>query len=62
MRPKGRAGQGKWTISPLNAEHRRDNFDCGERSLNDYLKRYGRQNARRGIGRTYVANADMARH
>jgi GNAT superfamily N-acetyltransferase len=36
-------------------KHGRDNFDCGESSLNDYLKRFARQNANKNLGRTFVA-------
>ena len=42
-------------IEPLGAKHDRAAFDCGEESLNTYLKRYARQNASRFIGITYVA-------
>jgi ribosomal protein S18 acetylase RimI-like enzyme len=33
----------------------RDNFDCGIPELNDYLKKYARQNQRKGIAKTWVA-------
>lgn len=42
-------------IEPLQSHHDRKNFDCGEKSLNDYLQRYARQNAENGSSRTYVA-------
>jgi GNAT superfamily N-acetyltransferase len=42
-------------IEPLTARHDRDSFDCGEQSLNDFLKRFARQNAEKGLGRTFVA-------
>ncbi|OKH40151.1 GNAT family N-acetyltransferase [[Phormidium ambiguum] IAM M-71] len=43
----------------------RDNFDCGVPELNEYLKKYARQNDRRGIAKTFVAisegeNKDVA--
>jgi len=44
-----------WSIELLDKRHDRSAFDCGNPSLNEYLKRYASQNARRGIGRTYVA-------
>lgn len=42
-------------IEPLTASHNREWFDCGEESLNDFLKRFARQNDEKGLGRTYVA-------
>ena len=45
----------RYDIEPLTARHDRAAFACGEPSLNDFLKRYARQNDERGLGRTYVA-------
>lgn len=45
-------------IELLAARHRRDDFDCGEPALNDFLRRYARQQAERDFSRTYVAVAD----
>ena len=42
-------------VQPLAAGHDREGFDCGEPALNEYLRRYARQNQDRGIGRTFVA-------
>jgi len=42
-------------IEPLNATHNRESFDCGVESLNDFLKRFAKQNDKKGLGRTYVA-------
>lgn len=44
-----------FTIEPLTARHNREVFDCGEESLNNFLKRFARQNSEKGLGRTYVA-------
>lgn len=44
-----------FTITQLAATHNRADFDCGEESLNDFLKRFARQNSEKGLGRTYVA-------
>lgn len=44
-------------IELLAAGHRRDDFDCGEPGLNDFLRRYARQQADRDFSRTYVAVA-----
>ena len=44
-----------FTIEALAARHERVQFDCGEPSLNDYLRLYSWQNDKRGLGKTYVA-------
>jgi GNAT superfamily N-acetyltransferase len=45
----------EFAIEPLGRKHRRDNFDCGEESLNAFLRLYARQNSERGLGKTFVA-------
>lgn len=42
-------------VDPLEARHNRKFFDCGEPSLDEYLKRFARQNMANGSSRTYVA-------
>ena len=42
----------------LSAEHDRSQFDCGESVLNEYLKSYAGQHARKDQSRTYVATDD----
>ncbi len=44
-----------FTIELLNKKHQRENFDCGEESLNQFLKKYARQNQEKGFSRTFVA-------
>jgi GNAT superfamily N-acetyltransferase len=44
-----------YKIEKISAKHDRDDFDCEEESLNDFLKRFARQNDEKGFGRTYVA-------
>lgn len=44
-----------YKIEPLATTHDRQTFDCGEESLDIFLKRYARQNAKKGLGRTFVA-------
>ncbi len=44
-----------YNIEILLPAHDRDSFDCEEESLNDFLKRFARQNNEKGLGRTYVA-------
>ncbi len=43
------------TIESLTKHHNRVNFDCGEESLNSFLKQFARQNDERGLGKTFVA-------
>lgn len=45
-------------IQLLDREHRRDSFDCGHPTLNDFLQRQAGQQQRRGFGKTYVVLAD----
>jgi GNAT superfamily N-acetyltransferase len=42
-------------VEQLGKIHQRQNFDCGEESLNLFLKNYARQNDEKGLGKTYVA-------
>lgn len=44
-----------YTIEPLEKRHDRNAFDCGEESLNDFLKRFARQNEDKRLSRTFVA-------
>lgn len=43
-----------WAIVPLDANHDRAQFDSGEVSLDDFLKKFARQNEDKGVGRTFV--------
>ena len=45
-------------IELLEARHGRENFDCGNDALNDFLRRRAGQQQRRGFGKTYVVLAD----
>jgi predicted GNAT family N-acyltransferase len=45
----------RWDFVPIAKKYQRDNFDCGYPSLNDYLKKYARQNHEKGIAKTFVA-------
>lgn len=42
-------------IELLAAEHRRDDFYCGEEALDVFLTHQAGQQQRRGVGKTYVA-------
>jgi ribosomal protein S18 acetylase RimI-like enzyme len=43
---------------PLASHHDRAGFDCGEESLNQFLRQRARQNAERNLGVTHVVVAD----
>lgn len=52
----------QWEIERISKHHERDEFDCdassndaGNKALNAFLIKYARQNADKGLGRTYVA-------
>lgn len=45
----------RYIIELLSPIHDRAAFDCGEPTLNDFLKRFARQNDEKGLSRTYVA-------
>lgn len=51
----------RFVVQLLNDRHDRDPFDCGEPALNEYLRRYARQNQERGVSRTFVAVAEGQR-
>ncbi len=42
-------------IEPLGRSHVRDRFDCGQPSLDDFLRALVTQYEKRNLGRTYVA-------
>lgn len=44
-----------WREEPIGGHHDRKGFDCGSPDLNEYLKRYARQNHETGGAKTFVA-------
>ncbi len=44
-----------WLVEQLRKDHDRADFSCGQSSLDDFLKRFAGQYARRKLGTTYVA-------
>ena len=44
-----------WREEPLGRHHDRTAFDCGDDTLNEYLRRYARQNHEAGGAKTFVA-------
>jgi GNAT superfamily N-acetyltransferase len=47
-----------WRIEPLQRDHDRALFDCGEPALDEYLARFARQSQESGVARTFVAVLD----
>ncbi len=47
--------KGVWRVEPIRKQHQRETFDCGSKDLNDYLRKYARQNEELDLGRTFVA-------
>ena len=45
----------RWNFEPIQKKHKRQEFDCGNSKLNQYLSRYARQNDARGINKAFVA-------
>ena len=43
-------------VLPLNKSHDRESFDCGEQSLNQYLRQYASQDIKRNINKVFVAS------
>jgi hypothetical protein len=44
-----------WIFCPIDNSISRENFDCGVPELNEYLKKYARQNDVKGIAKTFIA-------
>ena len=44
----------QWAIQKIASAHHRGGFTCGEPSLDEYLKKYARQNAELGVSKTCV--------
>jgi GNAT superfamily N-acetyltransferase len=51
-----------WMVEVLSKDHDRGAFSCGHASLDDFLKKYSGQYARRRLGTTYVAVASGQAH
>ena len=48
----------KWTFIAIEKKYQKNQFNCGNESLNDYLKKYARQNHLKGIAKTFIAVSD----
>ena len=49
------AGMGEWIVELLSKHHERADFSCGHAALDDFLKKFASQYARRRLGTTYIA-------
>ncbi|BAZ17568.1 acetyltransferase, GNAT family protein [Calothrix sp. NIES-4071] len=45
----------KWIFCPIDGSVNKENFDCGIHELDDYLKKYAKQNDKKGVAKTFVA-------
>jgi GNAT superfamily N-acetyltransferase len=48
--------EAEWFETPLGRQHDRTRFDCGDDDLNDYLRRYARQNHESGGAKCFIAS------
>lgn len=47
-----------WHEEPIGKRHNREAFDCGDVSLNEFLRRYARQTHEQGGAKTFLAVRD----
>jgi len=47
-----------WHEEPISKRHNRDAFDCGEETLNKFLRRYARKSHELGGAKTFLAIKD----
>ena len=49
------ASEKKWDFVPIHKKYQRDHFNCGYAVLDEYIKKYAKQNHEKGIAKTFVA-------
>jgi GNAT superfamily N-acetyltransferase len=49
-----------WHEEPVSKKHDREAFDCGDESLNEFLRRYARKSHERGGAKTFLAVEDAS--
>jgi GNAT superfamily N-acetyltransferase len=49
-----------WHEVAISKEHDRDQFDCGEPALNEFLQKHARKNHERGSSKTFLAVPDAS--
>lgn len=47
-----------WHEEPISKKHDREEFDCGDEALNEFLRRYARKSHERGGAKTFLAIHD----
>jgi GNAT superfamily N-acetyltransferase len=47
-----------WHEEPISRKHDREAFDCGDETLNEFLRRYARKSHERGGAKTFLAIED----
>ncbi|MSO20723.1 MAG: GNAT family N-acetyltransferase [Acidobacteria bacterium] len=50
-----------WHEEPIGKKHDRESFDCGDESLNEFLRRHARKSHKRGGEKTFLAIDDTDR-
>jgi GNAT superfamily N-acetyltransferase len=48
----------EWHEEPISKKHDREAFDCGDETLNEFLRRYARKSHERGGAKTFLAIED----
>ena len=51
----------QWHEEPINKKHDRESFDCGDQTLNEFLRRYARKSHERGGAKTFLAVDDSGK-
>ncbi len=54
------ASEKQWDFVPIDKRYQRDHFDCGYPMLDNYIKKYAKQNHEKGIAKTFVAIDDSS--
>jgi GNAT superfamily N-acetyltransferase len=49
-----------WHEEPISKKHDRDAFDCGDKDLNEFLRRHARQSHDKGGAKTFLAIDDVS--
>lgn len=48
----------KWHEEAISKKHKREGFDCGDKELNEFLRRYAQQSHDQGGAKTFLAISD----
>ena len=50
----------EWREEPISKKHDRGSFDCGEPTLNEFLRKHARQSHDKGAAKTFLAVSESA--